>query len=38
MNQRRLAEQVHVLHVHQYRLDLIDTTEIAREFVSKCEL
>ena len=36
MNQDRL-NHLAVLHVHQDRLDLIDTTVIAREFVSKCE-
>ena len=36
VNQRRL-NHLAVLHVHQDRLDVIDTTVIAREFVSKCE-
>ena len=36
MNQDRL-NHLTVLHVHQDRLDIIDTSVIAREFVSKCE-
>ena len=36
MNQERL-NHLAVMHVHQDRLDIVDKTMIAKEFVSKCE-